>query len=139
MSLRYQGTFVRAARDCAVVNGQMVMKVGVEGRIIVGPAGGAGQLDVPVRIAVVKESVAGTKPIVTKLVRIPVTVQSATDNPTFTHIEEGLTFPMPADGDLDDYTVYIGFDPLAANAQDREKQKPRAKPRAKPRPTASNG
>ena len=33
---------LRAARDCAVVNGQMVMRVGVQGRIIVGPAGGAG-------------------------------------------------------------------------------------------------
>ncbi len=93
----------------------------------------------PLRIAVVRRITAGTKPIVTKLVHIPVTVRSARDNPTFTHIEEGLTFPMPLDGDLDDYTVYIGFDPLAANAQDKEKQKPRAKPKAKPKPTASNG
>jgi hypothetical protein len=34
MSLKYQGTFVRAARQCAVAAGQMVMKVGVEGRVI---------------------------------------------------------------------------------------------------------
>ena len=65
------------------------MKVGVEGRIIIGPAGGPGQVDVPLRIAVVEETTADTKPIVTKLIRIPVTVASATDNPTFTHIEEG--------------------------------------------------
>src|SRR6516165_7443871 len=44
MSLKYQGTFVRAARDCAVVSGEMVMRVGVQGRIIVGPAGGPGQV-----------------------------------------------------------------------------------------------
>ena len=54
MALRYQGNFVRAARECAVVGGQMVMKVGVQGRIIVGPAGGPGQVDVPLRIAVVE-------------------------------------------------------------------------------------
>jgi len=42
MSLKYQGTLVRAARDCAVVNGQMVMRLGVQGRVIVGPAGGPG-------------------------------------------------------------------------------------------------
>src|ERR1700728_971142 len=35
MALRYQGNFVRAARECAVVAGQMVMKVRVQGRIIV--------------------------------------------------------------------------------------------------------
>jgi hypothetical protein len=135
MGLKYQGTFVRAARECAVVSGQMVMKVGVEGRIVVGPAGGPGHIDVPLRIAVVRETTAGTKTIVTKLIRIPVTVQSSTDNPTFTHVEEGLSFPMPPAGDLDDYTVYIGFDPLAADAQDRQKLKP--KPKTKP--AASTG
>ncbi len=137
MSLKYQGTFVRAARECAVVGGQMVMKVGVEGRIIVGPAGGPGQVDVPLRIAVVQDTPAGSKTIVTKLIRIPVAVQSATDNPTFTHIEDGLSFPMPSAADLDNYTVYIGFDSLAAEAQDKGKQK--TKPKSKPRPTASSG
>jgi hypothetical protein len=111
------------------------MKVGVEGRIIVGPAGGPGHVDVPLRIAVVRETTAGSKTVVTKLIRIPVTVPSSTDNPTFTHVEEGLSFPMPAAGDLDDYTVYIGFDPLAADAQDKVKPKPKTKPK----PAGSTG
>src|SRR3984957_13405207 len=128
MAVRYQGTFVRAARECALVGGNVVMKIGVEGRIIVGPAGGPGQVDVPLRIAVVEETTAHTKPIVTQLIRIPVTVASATENPTFTHIEEGVTFPMPAN--LDNYVVYIGFDPIAAAAQDHPKPAP--KPKAKP-------
>jgi hypothetical protein len=131
MSLKYQGTFVRAARECAVVDNQLVMKVGVQGRIIVGPAGGPGQVDVPLRLAVVRETTSGPRPILTKLVRIPVTVQSPTDNPTFTHIEEGLSFPMPPAADLDAYVVYIGFDPLAAEAQDKPKPKPRAKPKGR--------
>jgi hypothetical protein len=131
MAVKYQGTFVRAARECALVAGNVVMKIGVEGRIIIGPAGGPGQVDVPLRIAVVDETPIRTKPILTKLIRIPVTVASATDNPTFTHIEEGVTFPMPPD--LDNYLVYIGFDPLAAAAQDHPKPapKPKAKPTAK--------
>jgi hypothetical protein len=135
MSVKYQGTFVRAARECAVAGTNMVMKVGVEGRIIVGPAGGPGQVDVPLRIAVVEETPAGTKPIVTKFIRIPVTVASATDNPTFTHIEEGVTFPLPSAGNLDNYLVYIGFDPLAAEAQDNPKPQPKPKPKAKPAAT----
>jgi hypothetical protein len=127
MSVKYQGTFVRAARECALVGGQLVMKVGVEGRIIVGPAGGPGEVDVPLRIAVVEETTKGTKPVATKFVRIPVTVASATDNPTFTHVEEGLSFPMPKD--LDNYVVYIGFDPLAL-----QPARPAAKPKTKPKP-----
>src|SRR5579872_6632551 len=139
MALKYQGTFVRAARECAVVAGQMVMKVGVEGRIIIGPAGGPGQINVPLRIAVVRDTTVGPKTIVTKLIRIPVAIQSSTDTPTFTHIEEGLSFPMPSAAALEDYTVYIGFDPLAADAQDKDKLKPKAKPKGKPKPGASNG
>jgi hypothetical protein len=128
MSLKYQGTFVRAARQCSVVAGQMVMKVGVEGRIILGPAGGPGEVDVPLRIAVVDESPAGTKPIVTRLIHVPVTVQSATDNPTFAHVEDGLTFPLPPSSiALARYIVYIGFDPLAAAPDKKPKPKPKAK------------
>jgi hypothetical protein len=130
MAVKYQGTFVRAARECALVSGQLVMKIGVQGRIIVGPAGGPGQVDVPLRIAVVEETTKGTKPIVTKFIRIPVTVASATDNPTFTDVEDGVSFPMPRD--LDNYVVYIGFDPLSLQAQDHPAAKP--KPKTKPKP-----
>jgi hypothetical protein len=138
MSLKYQGTFVRAARQCAVVAGQMVMKVGVEGRIILGPAGGPGQFDVPLRIAVVDESPGGTKPIVTKLIQIPVTVQSMTDNPTFAHVEDGLSFPLPKSAELEHYIVYIGFDPLAAEKPEKH-AKPRPKPKRKPIPAPGTG
>ena len=126
MSLKYQGTFVRAARQCSVAAGQMTMKVGVEGRIILGPAGGPGQVDVPLRIAVVNESPAGMKPIVTKLIHIPVAIQSPDDNPTFAHVEDGLTFPLPSAAELEHYVVYIGFDPLAAQSQEK---RPRPKPK----------
>jgi hypothetical protein len=132
MAVKYQGTFVRAARECAAVGTTMVMKIGVEGRIIIGPAGGPGQIEVPLRIAVVKETPAGTQPIVTKFTRIPVTVASDTDNPTFTHIEEGVTFPMPSSADIDNYIVYIGFDPLAAQPPAAAKPKPKPKPKSKP-------
>jgi hypothetical protein len=134
MAVKYQATFVRAARECAAVAGQMVIKVGVEGRIVVGPAGGPGQLEVPLRIAVVEDSAAGgTKLILTKLIRIPVTVASATDNPTFADVEEGLSFPMPRN--VDSYVVYIGFDPLAL--QDHPAAKP--KPQPKPKKPAATG
>jgi len=133
MGVRYQGTFVRAARECALVRGNVVMKIGVQGRIIVGPSGGPGEVNVPLRIAVVDETPNKTKPIATRFVRIPVTVSSMTDNPSFTHVEEGLSFPMPRD--LDRYVIYIGFDPLAAAAQDHPKPEPKAKPRPKAKAT----
>ena len=141
MSLKYQGIFVRAARDCAVVNGQMVMRVGVQGRIIVGPAGGAGQIDVPLRIAIVSAPITAPKTVLTKLIRIPVTIGANAPNVDFTHIEEGLSFPMPSSSS-DPYIVYIGFDPVGAAAQDQAKKQPPAKkpkPAVKPNPNAPTG
>src|SRR5215208_4577677 len=54
-SLRYQGSIGEMARECDVSGGIMRIKVGIEGRVLVGPAGGPGQLEVPLRYAVVKE------------------------------------------------------------------------------------
>jgi hypothetical protein len=115
----------------------MVMKVGVEGRIILGPQGGPGEINVPLRIAVVDEKPSSTKTIVTKLIIIPVMVSSADDNPTFTHVEDNLSFPLPSSSELENYIVYIGFDPLGAEGghkpvKPRRKIKRRAKPEAAP-------
>jgi len=139
MALKYQGTFLRAARQCSLVNNQMVMKIGVEGRLIVGPAGGPGQVDVPLRIAVVQETPAATKPIVTKFVRLSVNVPPGSDGMNFTHVEDAMTFPMPSAADFDSYIVYIGFDPLTAEAEDKAKVAPRPKPKPKAKPLAGTG
>jgi hypothetical protein len=134
MSIKYQGIFVRAARDCAVVNDQIVMRVGVQGRIVVGPAGGPGQVDVPLRIAIVTAPAAGAKTVATKLIRIPVMIGASDGNTDFTHIEEGLSFPLPPAGELGSYIVYIGFDPVGAAAQDQTKPKPSLSKKPKPKP-----
>ena len=134
MSLRYQGTIIRTARECNVTAGVVTMKVGIEGRIITGPAGGPGTVDVPLRVAIVQEGV-NPKPIVSKFARIPVTVASDNDRVTFTHIEPDLTFPMPVPaGAIDDYVVYVGFDTMAApEKKPPARRKPAAKPAAKPK------
>jgi hypothetical protein len=136
MALKYQGTFVRAARECHAVNQQMVMKVGIEGRVILGPAGVPGEVVVPLRIAVVSETPGGTKPIATRFIQIPVTLAAGQDSVPFTHVEENLDFPMPSAADLDTYVVYIGFDPFSAQ---QHQEKPKAKPKAKPKPNTPTG
>ena len=59
-SLRYQVTIGTTARECRVgaAPGTVSLKVGMQGRVIVGPAGaGITNIDVPVRFAVVHELV----------------------------------------------------------------------------------
>jgi hypothetical protein len=111
MNLRYQAGIGQTARECKL-NGQMLtMRVGIQGRVILGPAGGPGTIELPLRLAVVHEG-PSPKTIHTKLNRVPVTIQEGDANVAFTFIEEDLTFPMPrVQGLIDEYVVYIGFDP----------------------------
>jgi hypothetical protein len=91
----------------------MTVKVGVQGRVVIGPAGGPGQIEVPLRYALVHEG-PEPKTILTKFYRFPVTIAEGQGNVPFLHIEEDITFTVPARGQLDNYVVYVGFDPAAA-------------------------
>jgi hypothetical protein len=135
MTLKYQGSFVRQARECSVVEGNMVIKVGIEGRVVVGPAGGPGPVNVPLRFAVVQETPSGMRAITTKFVIVPVNV-TADGNTLFTYVEEGLTFPVPSPiSMLDEYVVYVGFDPVSAEAQTKGPP-PKVRPNPKTNPAA---
>ena len=130
LDLRYQGTIIRTARECRVSAGVMTMKVGIEGRVITGPAGGPGTVDIPLRIAVVQEGV-NPKTIASKFVRIEVGITSAVDRVPFTHVDPDVSFPMPTRAaDIDSYVVYVGFDPVGAQ-QEKKKPAPKSKPKPK--------
>ena len=128
--LRYQLTFTQTARQCALAGSTVRMRVGVEGRVIVGPAGAPSQVDVPVRYAVVREGIE-PKTIVTKFRRFPVLIPPGATNVPFTDIEEDLSFPMPKPAELSAYVVYVGFDPAGAKQPPKQPPKPAPKkPRA---------
>jgi hypothetical protein len=105
--LRYQLTFTELARQCFVEGNTVRMRVGVQGRAIVGPAGAPSQISLPIRYAVVREGVS-PRTIVTKFRRD--TLSLAAGNTTFTDIEEDLSFPLPPQAELVAYVVYVGFD-----------------------------
>ena len=130
LDLRYQGTIVRTARECRVSAGVMTMKVGIEGRVITGPAGGPGTVDIPLRIAVVQEGI-NPKTITSKFARIQVGIAGEVDRVPFTHVDPDVSFPMPTRAaDIDSYVVYVGFDPVGAQ-QDKKKPAPKSKPKPK--------
>ena len=136
LDLRYQVTIIRTARECRVTAGVMTMKVGIEGRVITGPAGAPGMVDVPLRLAVVQEGI-NPKTILSRFAREQVTITNAVDRVTFTHIDPEISFPMPQPAaNIDAYVVYVGFDPVGAQP---EKRKPAAKPkpRVAPKPRQS--
>lgn len=110
--LRYQGTIVRNARDCTLFGGQVNARIGIQGRVIVGPAGAPSTVDLPIRVAVVQEGVQ-PKTIATKLYRQQVDL-GGMDNVPFSFVAEDLSFPVPPPNVADAYVIYIGFDPESA-------------------------
>lgn len=120
MTTRYQVTIGDTARECAPLGGVMTMKVGVQGRVLLGPAGAPGQVDIPLRIVVVQEGV-NPKTIVSKFYRVPVQVPPGQTSVPYTQVEQDLTFPMPPPAVLDAYVVYVGFDPNSAPAKPERK------------------
>jgi hypothetical protein len=117
--LRYQLSFGQTARECAVQGDALNVKVGVQGRVILGPMGGPGKVDVPLRYAVVREG-PEPKTIVTKFKRIPVVVAPEQTHVQFVDVEEALSFPLPSASELDAYVIYVGFD----EAGDRNEKRP---------------
>jgi hypothetical protein len=129
-NVRYQGALGQLARECAVLGETMTIRVGIEGRVLVGPKGGPGSLTVPLRVALVQE---GPQPrtISSKFYSVAVNVPEGASQAIFSLVEDDLTFPIPADKRLDNYMVYVGFDPQGAASA----AKPKA-PAAKPKPAA---
>jgi len=122
--LRYQLSFGQTARECRVQDGRMSIKVGVQGRILLGPLGTPGSVDIPLRYAVVKE---GPEPrlIVTKFKRIAATISPGQTHIQFVDIEDGLNFPLPSSAELAAYVVYVGFDEVG----DKNEKKPPKSPK----------
>jgi len=126
LNLKYQASFVKTARECDVHGDMVTIRVGVQGRVVVGPAGGPGTVTVPLRYALVRE---GIEPMTlwTKLFPINVAITSTQLNVPFAHIEEEMTVPIPPPTELSAYVVYIGFDP--DGLKPAEKPKPVARPK----------
>jgi len=126
MTTRYQVSLGQMARECAALGGMMTMKVGVEGRVLLGPAGKPGQVDIPLRMAVVHEGPA-PKTVLSKFYKLPVAVGPGQTGVPFVHVEQDLTFPMPRGADLDSYIVYVGFDPVSLNTKPERPAKTKKK------------
>ena len=109
MDLQHQVSFVRTARDCTLNTGIMTIKIGVQGRVTLGPAGKPGPVDVPVRYAVVQEG-PEPKTITTLVRRLPVSVPAGQNRVTFADVNDEVRFPIPSPAVLETYVVYIGFD-----------------------------
>jgi hypothetical protein len=109
--LNYQATITRTARDCRrTTTGQITARIGVQGRVIAGPAGAPASVEVPLRVAIVQAGV-NERVLTTKVYRT--TVAMTEGGGSFSVVGEDLIFNMPTSLTSDSFVFYVGFDPQA--------------------------
>jgi hypothetical protein len=129
-SVRYQFAISQTARECAPVStNQFTLKVGVSGRLLIGPAGKPGTFSAPLRVTVHDENT--KKDAFTKVYKVEASVPDAGDAP-FNLVTEPIVLPMTRTELADDYTLTVGFDNGKAAASPAPKPK---KPHPKPKKT----
>lgn len=120
--VRYQATLGQFSRECRFSAPDMNMRVGIQGRVLLGPKGGPGKLTVPIRLAVVEEGPA-PKSVWTKFYSVPVEVGPNVMQVDFGLVADDVNFPRPTPGLSERYVLYVGFDP-----QGKEEKPVRARP-----------
>lgn len=131
--LRYQGSIGQLARECSIAGQTMAVKVGIQGRVLLGEKGKPGKFQVPIRVAVVEEGPSPTT-ITTKFFVVPLEIPEGQNSADFTVVEDQISYPLLKPAQMDRYVIYVGFDPQG-EPKARTTSRP-SKP-SKPRTTSS--
>ncbi|MCK1716287.1 hypothetical protein [Bradyrhizobium sp. 141] len=119
--IRFQASITKMARECARSSAGITARIGIQGRVIAGPAGAPASVEVPLRIAVVQGGV-GEKVIASKAYRTTVDMTEGGSVP-FTFVVEDMTYPVPSAATADSYIFYVGFDPQALSPEPKGRKK----------------
>ena len=119
--VRFQASITKMARECARNGGEITARIGIQGRVIAGPAGAPPSVEVPLRIAVVQGGI-GEKVIASKAYRTTVEMTQGGSVP-FTFVAEDLSYPVPSAAVADSYIFYVGFDPQALSPEPKARKK----------------
>ncbi len=105
--IRTQGSITKTARECHALDaGTLNIKIGVAGRIIAGPKGGAGTVTLPLRVAVARQH--DNSVLFSKAFSVSVSLNPPDFGSDYSTVFDQVTFPVkPDDRDL---IVYVGFD-----------------------------
>jgi hypothetical protein len=112
LSVMHRGEITKTARECVVEKGRMYIKYGFSGRILLGPKGKTGQVELPVTVFVTdgKRERVVTEPL-------KVVVSMVLDKPIgyFSAVRE-VTIPIPEGARAGEFEIFVGFDRNAPGA-----------------------
>jgi hypothetical protein len=117
--ISHQAAIHDLARECTTVGNTMRIKVGIQGRLILGDSGRPGTYTIPVRVAVR----ANGQTIHSRLVPTSVTIPADDTQAAFVVIDESISVPVTAEDPADVYSVLVGLDPQGSKKAPAKKQR----------------
>ena len=102
-SLNYQAVIEKQSRNCVVSNGLITVRMGVVGRLLLGPAGSQQSVDLPLRFAVERDEVA----VFSERYDIPVTITPPNQSEEFIKVVENVGIPYLGGERI---VIWVGFD-----------------------------
>jgi hypothetical protein len=107
-SVRYQFNIGDTARECDPAGpGQAALKIGVEGDVVIGPAGAAGTFNAPLKVTVTRQ--ADNKQVFSQTYRVEATTNGVSAG-AFRIVTDPITLPMPTLQLADVYSITVGFE-----------------------------
>ena len=127
-SVRYQFSVGQVARECGVAGKDLTLKVGVKGRVVLGPAGSPGSFSAPLTISIRKQD--GDKILLSKPFTVGAAVAPGTTGADFTIVTDPFAVPFTTEHPADDYEIVVGFGKGAKAAPVEKRRARRTRPEA---------
>ncbi|MEO8758138.1 MAG: hypothetical protein ABI398_10365 [Devosia sp.] len=102
--LQYQAVIDKQSRNCVVSNGLITVKMGIVGRLMLGPSGTQQSVNLPLRFAVERGD---ATPLFSELYQIPVSVTPPAQASDFVKVVDNVQIPYVGG---DEITIWVGFD-----------------------------
>ncbi len=103
-ALQFQAVIDGQSRNCIVSNGLITVKMGVVGRLILGPSEADASINLPLRFVVERDEVA----VFSQVYNIPMQVTPPSRSEEFVKVVENVAIPYLGGENI---VIWVGFDP----------------------------
>jgi len=111
LGIVHRGELMKTGRECALAPGQIRMRYGVFGRVLLGPVGQAGSVSLPVKVTVLD---ANNQPVANDSFALAVTTQDGKPIEYFSQ-SRTIEFSFPMGVRPADYQLVVQFDNAASS------------------------
>ena len=102
-ALQFQAVIDGQSRNCIVSNGLITVKMGVVGRLVLGPSSSQNSMTLPLRFAVERDEIT----VFSQVYNIPMTVTPPSQSEEFVKVVENVAIPYLGGEDI---VIWVGFD-----------------------------